>query len=390
MIAPSARFARLLVFSVFSALCAVAPSYALAGSAPAAGTSRSPKLFLDEPESFFEVFKNDRGFTVRAFGILSGYASTDRLRLEVRRKGKTLDKIACEIGTYSNEGQWATFQCRGKQDLKGAGPLEAALVYWDDQAERDYLVRTFTATVQETSFNGDPGFASTPDDLLGVAYARNVPFNPDQNRGLDVEFHFWTTGEARNQRWRCSVDGEKLPDLEASQFNPWVHTGAPVEIELVQMSRGVRQSLKWYHHRVRLTTLVNGPKEPFAKMNFTTVAELPDRYTFLIDHPGQWSCDVRAEGAAGRRLAFTVTPEGKIARHPMQDAPGATPSWSNVSVVEVTFPDGAPFDERVRPDALRKSMGFGLPWPSHPGADALRALLPKKKKGSIEPKKSKK
>lgn len=354
---------------------------AAAGPTPTAGTAREPKLFLDEPESLFEVRNSDHGFTVRASGRLSGYTSTsDQLHLEVELRGKQVEKVLCEVSAYSTQHQWAELVCTGKKPLKSAGPVTGRLTYWDDATERSYLVRTFAATAHEASFEGVPSWVGTYDDLLGAAYARHVPANTERLDPPEVMLHFWTSGEARNQRLRCTIDGKKLPDLDLSP-----RTGAIVsdELELDQQSRGVRQTVKWHRHRTVISNLVPGDKEELGK-TFNLAAYT--QWVLLADHPGQWSCDVRANGGAGRRFTFTVA-EGKIARHPSQDREGALPSWRNVSQLAVTFPAEAPFDERVRPEALAKSVNFGLPWPA--ASDDLRAGLPKKKKGAFEPKRAK-
>lgn len=354
---------------------------AFAGPKPTAGTAREPALFLDEPESLFEIRNSDHGFSVRASGRMSGYTSTaDQLHLEVELRGKQVEKVPCEVSAYSTQHHWAEVVCTGKQNFETAGLVTARLVYWDDTAERAYLVRTFTATAHEASFEGVPKWVGTYDDLLGAAYARHLPANLERIDPPQVMLHFWTSGEARNQRLRCTVDGQKLPDFELSP-----RTGAIVsdELELDQQSRGVRQTVKWRRHRTVVTNLIPGDKAEVGK-SFDLTAYT--QWVLLFDHPGQWTCDVRANGAAGRRFTFTVA-EGKIVRHPSQDRKGAVPSWSNVSQLAVSLPADAPFDDRVRPEALKKSVGFGLPWPAD--SDELRAGLPAKKKGSFEPKRAK-
>lgn len=362
-------------------LLAAFTSLASAGPKLPPGTDRDPKLFLDEPESLFEVRNSDGGFTVRASGRLSGYSSTsDQLHLEVELRGKVIEKVLCDVSAYSTQHGWAEFVCTGKKASKGAGPLTGRLTYWDDAAERTYLVRTFTGAAHEASFEGVPKWVGTYDDLLGAAYARHIAANLERVNPPEVMLHFWTSGEARNQRLRCTVEGKKLPDFDLSP-----RTGAIVsdELELDQQSRGARQTVKWLRHRTVISNLIPGDREALGK-TFDPAAYT--QWVWLADHPGQWSCDVRANGAAGRRFAFTVA-EGKIARHPSQDRAGALPSWRNVSQLAVTLPADAPFDDRVRPDALKKSAGFGLPWPAD--SDDLRAGLAAKKKGAFEPKRAK-
>jgi hypothetical protein len=40
--------------------------------------------------------------------------------------------------------------------------------------------------------------------------------------------------------------------------------------------------------------------------------------------------------------------------------------------------DAATYDKRINPDAMRKSMGFGLAWPDHPQVKAIQVSFPPK------------
>lgn len=385
---PSRGALRPAAATLLAAAALLAPQ--LAGAAPggklAPGTSRDPQLFLDEPESLVEVRNGDSGYTIRISGRLSGYSNTaDQLFVELKQKGKLLEKIACEHSLYSTAEKWSNFVCTGTKPQKSPGPLEAALIYRDDVTEQSYLVRTFTTAVHASSFNGGATWVATPDDLLGAAYVRHISPDLGHHRGPALEFQYWTSGEVRDPRFRCTVDGRRLPDFETSSFNTPLDTTD--ELELDQTVNGARQTIKWVRHHTRLTKVVPGDKALAAKAMLLEVEDLEQHYAPLADLAGAWVCDVRAAGAAGRRFSFTVTAEGKVARHPSQDAEGATPSWRNVSQIAVSFPDGEPFDARLRPEAMKKSMGFGLPWPA--GTEELRAGFPAKKKGAVEPRRGK-
>jgi hypothetical protein len=369
-----------------AALLAPQLANAAPGAKLAAGTSRDPQLFLDEPESLVEVRNGDGGYTIRVSGRLSGYSNTaDQLFVELKQKGKLLEKIPCEHSLYSTAEKWSNFLCTGTKAQKTPGQIEAALIYRDDVTEQSYLVRTFSTAVHASSFNGGPTWVGTPDDLLGAAYVRHIAPDLGNHRGPALELQYWTTGEVRDPRLRCTVDGRKLPDFETSSFNTPLDTTD--ELTLDQTVNGARQTIKWVRHHTRLAKVIPGDKALAAKAMLIDVDELEQHYAPMADMAGAWVCDVRAAGAAGRRFSFTVTAEGKVARHPSQDAEGATPSWRNVSLIAVSFPDGEPFDARVRPEAMRKSMGFGLAWPA--GTEELRAGFPAKKKGAIEPKRGK-
>lgn len=367
------------------------PQLAHAGGGKlAAGTTRDDKLFLDEPESLVEVRNGDDGYTIRVSGRLAGYGNTaDQLFVELKQKGKLLEKIPCEHSLYSTAEKWSNFLCTGTKAQKTPGPIEAALVYRDDVTEQSYLVRTFTTTVHASAFNGGAKWVATPDDLLGAAYVRHIAPDLGNHRVPALEFQYWTSGEVRDPRFRCTVDGRKLPDFETSSFSTPLDTTD--ELELDQTVNGARQTIKWVRHHTRLKKVIPGDKAIAAEAMLLEVEDLEQHYAPLADLAGAWVCDVRAAGATGRRFTFTVTAEGKVARHAAQDAEGATPSWRNVSLIAAGFPSGGdveqPFDARVRPEAMQKSMGFGLPWPA--GTEELRAGFPAKKKGTVEPRRGK-
>jgi hypothetical protein len=40
--------------------------------------------------------------------------------------------------------------------------------------------------------------------------------------------------------------------------------------------------------------------------------------------------------------------------------------------------DSQSFDKRINPAAMKKSMGYGLPWPTHPKVKIIQASYPPK------------
>jgi hypothetical protein len=40
------------------------------------------------------------------------------------------------------------------------------------------------------------------------------------------------------------------------------------------------------------------------------------------------------------------------------------------------IPAGSGVEQRIRPDAMKRSLRFGIPWPDHPRAKELQAAFP--------------
>src|SRR5947209_13602338 len=92
---------------------------------------------------------------------------------------------------------------------------------------------------------------------------------------------------------------------------------------------------------------------------------------YLGDHPGDWDCQIRKDGVVVRELLFHVNEKGRVDSHPMQQAKDAYPLAPNVALVDIRVPAGNGLDQRIKPDALRKSRAFGLPWPSDPSVKTI-------------------
>jgi len=107
----------------------------------------------------------------------------------------------------------------------------------------------------------------------------------------------------------------------------------------------------------------------------------------LSDNPGKWECNLRHEGKAIRQLIFNVGKDGMIVQDEMQSGPGAIPTVSKkVVLIDMRLTkDSASFDKRIAPEAMKKSMAFGLPWPNHPKVKTIQASFPAKS-GQPDPK----
>ena len=99
-------------------------------------------------------------------------------------------------------------------------------------------------------------------------------------------------------------------------------------------------------------------------------------YRFLADHPGAWACEARVEGQVVRRFRFQVTDEGRVLPSEAQGAPGFPLLPPGVVHVEMRIPAVGHGETRLRPEAIRGSMRYGMPWPKHPAFEAFKESLP--------------
>jgi hypothetical protein len=139
------------------------------------------------------------------------------------------------------------------------------------------------------------------------------------------------------------------------------------QIQADQVSKaGVHTLYSWHHIAAVPASLKFGPKDDSSGAPTT----------WLIDHPGAWVCDLLTEAKPIREFRFTVNAQGMIDSDAMQTGAGAVPLFDEVSLIDLRIPKGSTFDQRVRPAAIKKSRGFGLPWPKHDNVKAIVGAAP--------------
>ena len=102
----------------------------------------------------------------------------------------------------------------------------------------------------------------------------------------------------------------------------------------------------------------------------------PDKVYWLEDHPGKWDCMLRADGHQVREFLFTVNAKGMIEPSEMQQGSHPVPTLANVVLIDMKIPADNGVEKRIRPDAMRKSIGFGIPWPDGPKVKEMQAAFP--------------
>jgi len=352
------------------------PSVALAAPAPKPlpAAQHSPPVILDEASLSIQlVSRSDEGYVFRSHVEMTGFTSkTDTARIEWKQGGKLLATAKCSL---DRDGAYAAGTCSyDDKPLKAKGDIEAQLIYWDDQTEKDYLVRTFKVTAYD--FKGQwETWQIVPDDVLASAWI--YMGHDDDNNGTYREptLYLWfSNGNPINDgTLRCMVDGKKkIADISLSPQGG--SDSGEIEADH-QPKKGDRLTYKWQHSKMLMDILWG--KRSTLKWEMPK-KQAPD--TVLSDNPGAWDCKLRHEGKAIRQIQFVVDKDGMIKQDEIQTGKGAIPVVSDrVVLVDVRLtPDSQTFDKRIVPAAMKKSMGFGLPWPNHPKVKTIQASYPPK------------
>jgi hypothetical protein len=136
-------------FIAISLLIIAIPAVALAGGKPLPASQHNPPVFLDEPTFYIElIHRSDAGYAIKSHVEIGGATSeTDMLRIDWMQKGKVVVSVKCRISVEKDSpGKWAGGDCdyepTEQKPLKAKGDIEARVIYWDDQEEKEYLVRT--------------------------------------------------------------------------------------------------------------------------------------------------------------------------------------------------------------------------------------------------------
>jgi len=359
------------------------PTLALAAPAakPLPAAQHSPPVILDEASvQLALVSRSDEGYVFRSHVEMTGFTSkTDTARLEWKQGGKVLATAKCSL---DREDKYAAGSCTydGKP-IKAKGEIEADLIYWDDQTEKDYLVRTFKTTVVDLKGQWET-WQIVPDDLLASAWMYMGHDDDNNSTYRRPTLYLWfSNGDNLNDgTLRCMVDGtKKLADIELSP------QGGPDSGEIEadhQPKKGERLTYRWQKSKMLVDVMWG--KRSTLKFDMPKTAA---KDSVLSDNPGKWDCKLRHEGKAIRQLQFTVSKDGMILQDEIQSGKGAIPVVSDrVVLIDVRLtPDSQTFDKRIVPAALKKSMGFGLPWPNHPKVKAIQASYPPKS-GMPDPK----
>jgi hypothetical protein len=347
------------VTRLLSYLATAAMAGSLLAAVPAAEAAPPTKRFLDETSWSLNLRDEDNGYGFQFSGYVMGMTGkSDAVRIEMSQKGKALASLRCGLREANMPGVAEVTSCVSQDvQLTALGDVVAKLFYVDDQSESEELIRTFKLKVVAVDGSGETNFGYYGDDLLGAAYAMHESTGHSGN-DRTLLFYFWMAGDipGGNAQLRCTVDGKRLADFEG-----YVNGGnGRVQLEARKGEQWLRY--KWERVEIRAHNMRWGKRAETDKLvsgDFVTVG----------DHPGAWSCDLRADGKVYRTFRFDVGADGTIAH---QSDAAVLPS---VAMIEVALPK-TPVDTRVRPDAIRAGHSLGLAWSNDERTKAMLKALP--------------
>ena len=114
-------------------------SVAWAGDKPLPGSQANPPLFVDESSTSFHLGGNDEGYGVVAKLDMAGGVDGDRMRLEVKKAGKLLQKVDCKLNSRDDFAGQVHVECdstQAQKKLTATGPIEAELIVDGVQFDR--------------------------------------------------------------------------------------------------------------------------------------------------------------------------------------------------------------------------------------------------------------
>jgi hypothetical protein len=340
-----------------------------AHAAPISGLEHDPPRFIDEATAFVSLLNQSDGYRWIVSADVANYGkSASPVRLDWTQGGRVLATVKCE-GDYGLYKGTRGVRCKYEgKSLKATGAIDAKLVMTDDEDGKEYLIRDFKVSAARFSANaGSPVWQIVPDDLLGAGYAHHIHAQSERNG--KVGFMFWTAarnGSGVEGQLRCTVDGTKLDDLPGTFEQVGTQNqGEPGISADIIPAHGARVTYYWWHFEFVPNHMYYGTED--RKANGAVV---------LGQHAGAWECDIRKDHEVVRQIKFAVDANGMIQSAPMQQGKGAVPLVDDIALIELHVPKGSKFDQRIRPDAMKKSRGFGLPWPDDPSVKAIHATFP--------------
>ena len=354
-----------------TALMIFVPALALAAPAkPLPASEHTPPLILDETSVTLDAYTfsdNKKGYSIKAYVAMLGFATgTDRARIDLKKGGKVFATVPCDLRI---DGSYAHGECEFKdKPLTPIGEVEGDLIYTDDKSEQDYLVRTFRMTIVHLVGQYD-AWSIVPDDVLAAGWMVLGHENSGNDELRRPDLYLWvSSGESLPKPvLRCVVGTKKIPDIGLSE------SGGGQEITIDHQPKSGPATLLTWRRLALMPRVFWGKRETLENRT----AE-PDMV--FSDNPGKWECSMRNGGKTLRLLNFTVNADGMVEQDEMQSGKSPVPVFSDrVVLIDLRLgKDAASFDKRINPDAMKRSMGFGLPWPDHRRVKEIQSSFPPK------------
>ena len=369
------------VTKILSLVLVLSSSSVFAAGKLIPAAQHKPPIVLDEASVYVKLVPHaDNGYGWVSYVEIAGLTSNkDAARIDWKQGGKVLATAKCELSFEARAAThdfYATGHCNFTNNVKATGAVEPELVVRDDQDDKEYLVRTFKMNVHHYKGLSEDWQVSA-DDALGAAWIYHGHGSDDDSRHTGSyrrpNLYLWFTGDWLNDgALRCTAAGKKVPDIALSrQSDP-----SETDIEFVQLPKNGKRVRYVWSKQIFLMEVYWGKRDTLAG----DLGKNVEADNVLADNPGAWECALRHDGKAIRQLAFTVDNDGMIQQDEIQSGKNAIPTVSDrVVLVDLRLTkDSATFDQRIAPEAIKKSMGFGLPWPDHAKVKKIHASLPGK------------
>jgi hypothetical protein len=349
-----ARLTASLSTLIVAASAAAAPK-------PEPGDKREPRVWVEPSQTMIRVHVGSGNYSLQSyFKIIGSKSSTDRVRMDLRSGTKVVAAVECGLSDEYDDGngKYKGASCE-KNEMTAAGAFDVDVIFIDDQTDKEYVAATLKTNIRALKAGTDKGWAITPDDLLALAYAF-----PGKGEGGSTEFTFWTTvnpATGSETKLRCTAGSDKIEvaaRLNAQQDG--------------EMSSGINTGRDTDTKFFRYYLVELDPRLFFGKRPSNVDVK---EYIWLAEHPGKWSCQVRREGKVLRELLFDVDAEGHFVPNPMQSGSKPLPLMPGEFLIDSRIPTDN-IEERLRPDALKESIGYGLPWPDGHGVKEAQAAFP--------------
>lgn len=335
--------------------------------------------------------------SLRAFGTFSNRSGFYAV---VSKAGKDLAKTRCETKPYrkTDDINLNTPEKRAGKDLnfdnfmqfsdcfdktqfiKGEGEFEVKVYLFNGDTDNEKLLKIYKIDVHRAArVRGIP--AKPLPDVAHYYISRHaeapVAFMLLSNAFVNDYFHFnGPKSSVRNYnrvdvylnyspkqaadatpdaRLRCSVNGQRIDFNAGNAYGDEVRFSRPRTINAIYLDRLAPQYQTGPAYRDDVA---------FVQLQATLpihFGQAEARNVKLEEHPGNWECDILANGKKFRTLRWKVGSDGKPVPHPEEQGGNAN-LYYNAFMIDIEIPTGgSEFDYRLTPTPNR-GFFYGIPW----------------------------
>lgn len=387
---------------------------------------------MDDAFTFFDAepveeydskirLQKDIGWYLRShLRMLGTFPERSAFKVVVKKDGKQLAEVRCEGDVYqkATDSYLRTAMQRKGKDLgfedfmyaercfnkdlaiKPIGKMDVEIHLIDGDTDAESLVRTYKIDVHKaTRVRGSTtkpqpdvshyyiqrhaeaafAFIHVTGNHTGRernarrSYFRNVPATLDTPSYGQLIAYFGISPERSTKSLgstfaRCSVNGQriKLPRDKVS-----IGKSIQTDEYAIYTDRLAADYKRGSAYRDDVKFVVYQAALPL----YSGEGEYNKPPIKIEDHPGQWECQIIANGVQYRTIRWRVGRDGQIAAH-IEQTNGNVNLYYKTYLADMDIPaDGAPFDYRLVP-MPSAGLFYGIPWSSAEGK-AMAARVPK-------------